>query len=131
MIGALLGFLLTVALSAFVAAAPGPQAYTRTAGAGGVTVKGGCAPRAYFHAAGGLAGGGCGNFSGKSQRGEVFGPRRHRHHPGDQHPRGRPDAFLRVGAAGPLTRGPTETEGISTDPAGRYSGGPRSARWGR
>ncbi len=51
MIGALLGFLLTVALSAFVAAAPGPQAYTRTSGAGGVTVKVIYAPPEYFQAA--------------------------------------------------------------------------------
>ncbi len=51
MIGALLSFLLTIALSAFVAAAPGPQAYTRTTGAGGVTVKVIYAPPEYFQAA--------------------------------------------------------------------------------
>ncbi len=51
MIGALLSFLLTIALSTFVAAAPGPQAYTRTTGAGGVTVKVTYAPPEYFQAA--------------------------------------------------------------------------------
>ncbi len=56
MIGALLSFLVTIALSAFVAAAPGPQAYTRTAGAGGVTVKLVYAPREYFRAAKDLEG---------------------------------------------------------------------------
>ena len=56
MIGALLGFLLTVALSAFVAAAPDPSAYTRTAGAGGVTVKVVYAPPEYFQAAKDLEG---------------------------------------------------------------------------
>ena len=56
MIGALLGFLLTVALSAFVAAAPNPSAYTRTAGAGGVTVKVVYAPPEYFQVAKDLEG---------------------------------------------------------------------------
>src|SRR3989304_2709521 len=56
MIGALLGFLLTVALSAFVAAAPDPSAYTRTAGVGGVTVKVVYAPPEYFQAAKDLEG---------------------------------------------------------------------------
>src|SRR3990172_8946047 len=162
MIGALLGFLLTVALSAFVAAAPDPSAYTRTAGAGGVTVKVVYAPPEYFQAAKDLEGArrwrpaeqvvflvtldthagdlmafdlarnirlrvrGTGGATNEYTPGKWEATS-----DGSHHPRRRPGALLRVGAAGPLTRGPTETEGISTDPAGRYSGGPRSARWGR